>query len=106
MAAEVERIRQGNTETEAALAGMDTRALTTELMERRTSASVVQSRLASQQTLLSNQQRLLTQIQSELDDKQQRAEGLAAEHTALAARLDEMHHANAELSARSSATPA
>ena len=82
---QIERSARGSAEAEAVLAGLDTAELTADLMERRTQASVVAARLASQQTLLASQQRALAQLPGRAQRKQQRAEALAAEHKALAA---------------------
>lgn len=97
LAAQVEQAAQASAAAEASVAELDGGELTAELVQRRSEASVVAARVASQQTLLLSQQRTLAQVQDELRDKQTRAEALAQEHQALSSRVAEMHDSNAEL---------
>ena len=100
LAAQTEQAAQAIATAEASLAGLDGGELTAELMERRSEASGLAARVASQQTLLLNQQRALAQVQDELRDKQARAEALAQEHAALLAKVEEMRAGDADLSAQ------
>ena len=62
LAGEIERIQQSiAANQQTALDGLATQELTSELMERRTAASVVAARFASHETMLQNQQRTLNQ---------------------------------------------
>jgi chromosome segregation protein len=90
LSAQVEQAAQASAAAEASIAELDSAELMADLMERRTEASVLAARVASQQTLLASQQRALAQLQGELRDKQARAEALAGEHRALQARVEEM----------------
>ncbi len=100
LAAQVEQATQASAAAEASIAELDSAELAADLMERRTEASVLAARMASQQTLLLNQQRALLQLQSELRDKQTRAEALADEHHTLQQRVEEMHAGNSQLTSQ------
>lgn len=99
LAGQLERASQESAAAAASLAEMDAGELTAELMQRRADANVATGRVASQQTLLHSQQRLLAQVQDELRDKQTRADALAQEHETLQTHVAELHGGDAHLTA-------
>ncbi|MEZ4768443.1 MAG: chromosome segregation protein SMC [Caldilineales bacterium] len=97
LAAEMERIQSSIAAQQSKLEQLGTQELASELMERRTAASVVAARLASHETILQNQERGLSQLEQEIADKEGRLAALAQERADLAARIEDLRSQDHDL---------
>ncbi len=95
----IEDARAAGAGAETDLATLDTAQLAAEVMQRRSAANVVATRVSSQEQMLASQLRELSQVEQEIQLKQARMGVLHEEQTGLQSALEEQRSAAAGLSA-------